>query len=45
MDILVIHSLYIPYIFPRYVPLSSMYKKMINSVSKTDDFIENDKKQ
>ena len=25
MDILVIHSLYIPYIFPRYVPLSSMY--------------------
>ena len=25
MDILVIHYLYIPYIFPRYVPLSSMY--------------------
>ena len=25
MDILVIHSLYIPYIFPKYVPLSSMY--------------------
>ena len=46
-----IHSLYIPYIFPSYVkyvfPCVSEFMesrvKMINSLSKTDDFIKYDK--
>ena len=54
MDILVIHSLYIPYIFPRYVPCifpcvflnlwsQERFSKMIDLFSKTDDFIKNDR--